>query len=311
MTREDIRIEIARNINQLADDESTFINGIVTSTSVNTKIGNVYFQEIFPLLSDKFPTEFRQETYRFSTYTATATVAGASTGTTLVVTTAIFTNDMEGFYVENVTDDTKVKIVTYINSTNVTVDSTIGDDWDGDTVYVLGNEYTFGGDTTDMKEIIGIKVKYSSSDTTYRVCEKRRFEGVQVVGNETYSKTAPIWYPTMVDVSGVPYRGFGILPFPDSYAGKIVATYVERPPALDDDSDIPLLDITGVSQLLVDSVTSWALRIKKEFGEADRHQMDYEKNLKRLVMSFKPMSRGGASRVRHSGYMSAIGRRSV
>jgi hypothetical protein len=311
MTREDIRIEIARNINQLAEDESTFINGVVTETSTNTKISNVYFQEVFPLLSDKFPTEFKQETYRFPTYTASGTVDSSSTGDSLVTTTSIFTNDMEGFEVENATDDEKATIETYTSGTAVTLETDIDDDWDGDTIYILGNEFTFGGDTTDLKEIIRVEVKYASTDTTYRVCEKRRQEGVIRVGNETVPKTSPIWYPTMVDISGAPYRGFGILPFPDSYAGKIKVTYVERPPELDDDSDVPLLDIVGVSQLIVDNVTAWALRIKKEFDEADRHQMDYEKNLKRLVMSFKPMSRGGASRVRHSGYMGAIGRRYV
>ncbi len=84
------------------------------------------------------------ETLRYATETgnttlvniASGTADAASTGTTLVATTSIFTEKMVGHTVFNTTDSTNAQITAYTSATQVTVDTTIGDTWDTDAIEV-------------------------------------------------------------------------------------------------------------------------------------------------------------------------------
>src|SRR5689334_12416347 len=166
MDRGEMKDRIARNLNQLnGTDESTIINGIITETWIDNEINYIYRNEIAQLLSDKFPNDFTAKTTATHLYTATGTVSASSTSTTLVATTSIFTNGMVGFTVQNSTDDETAVITAYTNATTVTLDTTIGDTWDGDTIYVLGNEYSLGGSAATLKEVKNVWIKYLSTDT--------------------------------------------------------------------------------------------------------------------------------------------------
>lgn len=314
MTREEMRIMVARNVNQLSGtDESTFVDSRLTDTAINTKLNDIYLEEVFPLLSDKFPEDFYQTTKPKQTYTATGTVDSSSTSTTLVATTSIFTSDMETneYTVYNSTDDETREISSYTSATTVTVDSAIDDDWDGDTIYVLGAEYTLGGETTDAKEIVGVGIKYASTDDYFRECEARRKSDILRYGNEAYNKYSPKWYRTTVDVSGDPMMGFGIRPYPDAYNGKYIVTYVEQPPSLSSDSDEPRLHVAGISEVIINGTTAWALRVQKNYDEAATYTALYEKGKIDLVRNYKPRTRSGPTKVRTGGYVESLNKRKM
>lgn len=310
MTLTEIRVEIARNLNLLVDDETTIRENIVTSTGIDKQVNIIYREELFPPLSEKFPDDFAQETVPFNTYTATGTVDATSTGTTLVSTTPIFDSTMLGRTVENSTDDETAKITVVTSTTQVTVDTTIGDTWDGDTIYVLGNEYAFGGDTVDLKSVKAVNIKYHSTDTTGIEAKRRDFNDLYQYGNEVFSLSSPYWYKTMIDVGGTPKNAIGILPYPESYLGTMSIRYTERPPTLTA-SDEPTLAVAGISLLIIWGVTAWGFRLQKKYEDADRYMMLYENAKKNIVKNYRPLSASGPNRVRPGNTSVAINTRST
>jgi hypothetical protein len=289
---------VASNIGQLASDASTIIDSSVTGTEIGQRINELYREELFPFFARKYPEDFWHETYPLATYTATGTVSASSTGTTLVASTSIFNNSMEGFTVYNATDSESAVISSYTSGTTVTLDTTIDDDWDGDTIYILGNEYTFGGDAADLFTVARVGIKYSSSDTYFKTCELTKKRDAYLEGSETYSKVSPLFYRTTITVNNIPKQAIGILPFPDHYAGRLVVWYVERPPELGA-SDEPMLTIQGISEVLVNGVSAWAFAKLKMWEESERYQQKYERGKVDILKSYKP-SYAGTTKLRLS-----------
>jgi len=62
------------------------------------------------------------------------TASSSSTGTTLVSSTAVFQSGMVGMTVVNTTDTATAVITAFTDTTTVTLDTSIGDDWDGDSI---------------------------------------------------------------------------------------------------------------------------------------------------------------------------------
>lgn len=317
MTLLEMKIQVANHLGMLATDGTTILDGKQTATGIVNDINYVYRETIFPRLSDLFPDDFVQSTYPINTYTATGTVDATSTGTTLVSTSAVFSNAMEGFQVYNSTDDEFATIETYNSSTSVTLDTTIDDDWDGDTFYVLGNEYAFGGSAEDLKDILGVAIKYSSTDTNYTEANPTRKHKV-IWRLQEHSTGNPKWYPTTVDVLGVPTKGIGIVPYPTNYNGKIQIIYVEKPPALSNDSDTPTLDVTGISEAIVNGAIARGKRVLNKFDEAANYEeldpilrIVLPKGTRSLIKSYRPMTRGKAQKNKPSRYYSAMQRRNI
>jgi hypothetical protein len=317
MTFENIKKRIADNLGVLASDDSTIVSGIFTETSIGNKVNDIYLEVLFPYLSDKFPQEFEQTTYPVSTYTATGTVSASSTSTTLIATTSIFANSMEGFQVYNATDDEYVKIVTYSSATQVTVDTTIGDTWDGDTIYVLGNEFTLGGGATDAKELSSIGIKYNSSDSYFTQCTRANKRTV-MYESDRYSTASPIFYETTVDVGGVPTSAIGIIPYPTHYDGKLQLLYTERPSSLSSSSDEPRLRNAGISDVIINGVTAWGFRRLDKFNEAERYEerdprtgMILPKGTLALVRNLKLKTRSGPHKIKLGDYYNALYSRNI
>lgn len=309
MTRDEIKIEIAKNINQLSSDETTIVDGKITETSINRKINNLYRDELFMMLSDRYPNDFERVTVPRQMYTATGTVDASSTSTTLVTTSDVFTNDMEGFYVENATDSEKIKIASYTSSTTVTLESSIGDTWDGDTIYVLGNVYTFGGDASDLKEVRNVGVKYDSSNDYFRKCERREYNDAFYYGNEEFSEYSPIFYLTTVKTDSTTIsNAIGIFPRPGNYTDLLQIRYIEKPPELTG-SDSPRLAVAGVGEVLVNGVTAWAKHVKGESDWGEWFSM-YQDGQQRILNTYKPKARSGPSKIRKSPYLVGMRRRS-
>lgn len=312
-----MKTRIARHLGMLSSDGSTIIEGKITSTDLDNDINYVYREVLFPLLADKFPEDFSQPTYPQSTYVTYGTVDASSTGTQLVTTTNVFANSMEGFQVYNATDDAYATIVTYVSATTVNLDETIGNTWDGDLIYVLGNEFAFGGSMTDAKDILGVAIKYTNSATEWTVCEQVKKQDV-IYEKGRYNTLNPKWYPVTIDVAGVPTQGIGIVPFPTNYDGQFQITYTERPPELDGDSKEPTLKVQGIGEPIINGVVAIGKRMQELFDEAPNfEEIDpvtgriLPKGTRALINTYRPRSRGGSRSIRLSRRWDSMRRRGI
>ena len=93
-------------------------------------------------------------------------VDAASTASTLVATTGIFTAAMVNRYVHNTTDNTFRKITGFTNTTTVTVDVAINNTWDGDSITVLQTNCIDNIDTTKKEtDAYFTTLRYDASAT--------------------------------------------------------------------------------------------------------------------------------------------------
>lgn len=106
-------------------------------------------------------TIFFSDAYTSNFSSANFTVDAASTAKTLVGPAGTFKADTVGSIVFNITDLKMAKIISWTSATTVVLDTTIGDTWDGDTVYILSNIYEH---TTPVTAIIGYGDGFVSFD---------------------------------------------------------------------------------------------------------------------------------------------------
>lgn len=298
----------------LASNGTTINDGKVTSLGIKNAINDVYLEVLFPRISQKFPKDFEQFTYPINTNIGTATVSASSTNTTIITTTNVFSNSMEGFQLYNVTDDEYTTIVTYTAANEVVVEDDLDDTWDGDTIYILGNEFTFGNETTDIKEVSGVYIKYKSTDADF--LEVTRTDDKMARFQQKYYNTAtPNFYYTSVDISSVTYPAVGILPFPTNYNGKIMFSYIEKPASLSVDADVPALKATGLHQVIINGVTAWGKRIQGKYDEATQYEeLDprtrevLPKGTLGMIASYRPITRSGARTLKLSPFIASQGR---
>lgn len=305
MTFLTMRKRVAENLGILGDDEATILPSKVTSTGIDNHLSELYLDELFPLLSENYPDDFKQFTYKLNTWTATGTVSASSTSTTLVTTADTFTNSMEGFTAQNITDGETAKIVTYNSATSVTLDTTIGDTWDGDTIYVLGNEFTFSGDISDMKEFLGARIKYSASDLYLTPCIQVEKSREIINGGETFSQASPRVYLTMINVSGTPTKAIGFLPYPTSYLGAIEIDYIGKPPTPSTGST-PMLEVIGISDAIIKGTTAWGFRNIGDNKAAMYWDTLYEKAKASMLMNYRPKHRQDADEVLLSPWANSV-----
>lgn len=290
MTYENIKKGVAFNIGYV-DSSGDFLTGKdVTETDIGNAVNNRYLDDLFPFLSSQYPEDFRQ-VGKFDFYKTTGTVSASSTSTTLVASTAIFNTGMVGDRVYNSTDETSATITAYSSTTTVTVDTEIDDDWDGDTIYVLGHEFGLGGNATDARSLTSVAVKYSTDDSYYTEC--RRVNEDQVKGGDVNYSNSPIWYPTTVDISGTPTSAIGILPEPSTnVANGVEIKYIETPASMSSDADVPRLPL-GSHSTLIYGATADVLRKLMRLDEADRFEQLYMARKGEMVASYA-LTRGGS-----------------
>jgi hypothetical protein len=297
MTFENIKKRIASNIGYVDSAGAILASKDVTETEIGNWVNDRYLDDLFPLLSSQYPEDYRQKG-KLNFYKATGTVDAASTSTTLVTTGNVFNNGMVGDHVYNSTDEEIAEITAYTSATTVTLDTTIADDWDGDTIYVLGHEFGLGGNATDARSILKVAVKYDTDDDYYRTCRRMDENNVYREGSETYSEIDPVWYTTTVDIAGVPTTAIGILPeSTENVANGIQLEYTEIPAALSATTDVPRLP-NGSHSVLVTGGTADALRKLMRLDEADRFEQKYQGAKLDLITTYALTRASGVPRVR-------------
>jgi len=310
MTFTNIKKRIASYIGYVDSSGDILASKDITATDIGNWVNDRYIDDLFPALSSQYPEDYQQEG-KMNFYKTTGTVAAGSTSTTLVATGNIFNNGMVGDTVYNSTDGETAEITAYTAATTVTLDTTIADTWDGDTIYVLGHEFGLGGNATDARSLTRVAVKYDEDDDYYTTCEYKPKNKAFQTGNENYYETAPIWYPTTVDISGTPTSAIGILPeASEKVASGILIEYIEQPSSLSNDADVPRLPL-GSHSLLVLGGTADALRKLMRLDEADRFEQKYQAGKIEMIASYA-LNRGtGTPRIVPSRRAKSMTRRTI
>ncbi len=303
MTKANIRTQVARNLRLLSSDEATIISDSnVTTDGLDIAIDQIYRDEVAQILMDKYPSDFERTTFPLNTYTSTLVVTTV-VGTTLTAPEGTFSNFDEGFTIQNPTHNEFIKIATYTSDTEVELATEPVNTWDGDTVYVLGNEFFFEGDAVDLRENTLVGIKYKSTDNDYIYATLRRKHEIVPLNSEYFSTSSPVMYLTSItkeDLStGITtfLRGVGILPYPEYYNGKVQITYIQRPPELEDTEE-PIPYVSGISEAIIRGVTAWGARVLQDYALADRFDALYKEQLSTIINSYKPRSRGKPSMLR-------------
>jgi hypothetical protein len=287
LTFDQLKKRVGKNIKYYDNTTGWLTGRDVTETDIGEFINEIYTEEIFALFATQYPQDFRQVAYANS-HIATGTVDTTSTSTTLVSTTSIFTNGMVGLTVYNSTEDETAIIESYTSGTTVTLDATIGDDWDGDTIYILGQEFTFGGDATDIYALESIGIKYNSTDDYYRQAKERTKSDLFQTGYEQSGEGAPIFYLTTVTVSGNLTSALGILPkFTTKVDKGIQINYVRKVSVLSGDSDTLRLP---VDTPVIYGATMRAYEKKKELNNASYWSNKYEQAKRTSISRYRPLS---------------------
>lgn len=290
--------EVARNLRLLGQDETTILESRVTQAGIQNAINRIYRDELCQMLMDKYPQDFIDTTTPINTYTASGDVDSVAT-TTLTSQASMFYTAHVGFKVQNATKGESIEIASYTSDTVVELASEPAQTWDsGDDIYVLGNEWAFGNEAADLKELWRVAIKYSSTDQDWSFSKLRRYDDLVRYGNETFSKVNPEHYLTSLNISGAPVRGFGIEPFPDAYDGKLFIMYVAYPDALSNDSDTPLLSTIGLEKAIVAGATAWGFMLLGNDSDYAKWKTEYADATKIVLRSYRPRSRGGASKLR-------------
>lgn len=296
MTFTNIKKRVASNLGYVDSSGDILSGKDISETDMGNWVNDRYIDDAFSVLSSQYPEDFRQ-TGKLNFYKTTGTAAAGSTSTTLVATGNIFNNGMVGDHVYNSTDEELAEITAYTSATTVTLDTTIADTWDGDTIYVLGHEFGLGGNATDARAIESVKVKYATTDDYYKTCEWTDKNKLLQDGSETYSEAEPYCYRTTVDIDGTPTTAIGILPEPSkNVANGILIEYVEQPSALSADADVPRLPL-GSHSLLVLGATADGMRKLMRLDEADRYEQKYQAGKVEMITSYTLTRLGQTPRV--------------
>lgn len=308
LTFENLKERVGKNLKYYNDTDGWKTDRDVTETDIGEFVNEIYTEELFPLYASRYPHLFRQTGY-LNSWLDSFTVSASSTSTTLVSGTSVFTNGMVGLTLYNETDDEYAVIDSYTNATTVTLDTTIGDTWDGDTVYILGQVFTFGGDAVDLFTVESISLRYNSTDINISKAEMRDEEDVYFTGDEIGSQSRPLVYLTSVNTATGLQAGFGILPkFTKKVTKGIKVVYIAKPSAMTNASDVPILPIDSS---LIAGATARAFEEMQEFQKANYWMSKYELKKKQDLSRYKPQTSNRPVQIKLNRNVSYIHRRII
>lgn len=288
MNFEQLKKGAARIVNLLDSAGEFQDNKDITESQTGDMINFAYREDVFPRLQNQYKSYFEQEAIG-PNYTTTATVDASSTSSTLVVTTNIFTESMVGQYVENYTDGVYAKIEGYTSATTVTLDTEIGDTWDGDTIRVLNRVHLLSSQADDAYVVTSIFVRYGSAGDYIRTDPGTRGDIFQT-GYETFDQLSPRSFPTNLETSSGTVQGFSVYPlFTRSDDSAIKITYTEIPEKLTSGTDIPRLPMGHHEFLKWYAVYEIATQ-RGDYTLADRAMGEYERGKRNLMSSYRPWS---------------------
>lgn len=292
MTFDQIKKRIGKNLKYYDDTNGWLTGRDVTETDIGDFVNEIYTERLFPLFASRYPHMFRQVTL-FNSWILDATVATGTGDQTLEITTdadTAFANSMEGLFVYNEDQDDTAQLKTYVDSGTFTVEDDYDlDDWaDGDTIYILGQEFAFGGDSVDIFSIESIGVKMTSNDEFFKKCEIRDKQDVLQYGGEVFSAADPVAYVTSMQDTGAMYNAFGILPgFEEKLSNAIEVDYIAKPSPITGSGVTPVIP---VQNSLISGGTMRAYEKRQDYKAAAYWRRIFEDDCKKDISRFRPMT---------------------
>lgn len=296
--------QVGKNIKYYNDTDGWKTTRDITEADIKQHLNWLYRDDMFPEFVTQYPHSFREKGL-LNSWIASGTAAAGLTDSTLTATTEIFTSSMANLqlYVVNTTDDSSTYITGYTSTTEVTVNDDDISDWSGDAIYIIGQEFTFGGDAANLWDIESVGVKYNSTDTSYRKATPMDKDDIFQDGGETGSEASPVWYPTSVVVSSAQNAAVGIYPkLQNKFSEAIEIEYSGKVSDLTDD----VAPTLPVSVPLIYGATAWAFRQKQDHESADVWEAKYEMAKKRAISRWRPKSKDGPRRIRVPRHYAAI-----
>jgi len=271
MKKKDIRKAIARNLNILASDNETIIEGQITKLGLDEEIDRIYIEVIAQYLCNINPDDFTVEA-RKNTFRDVFTAVGVDTVDNIITSvTGVFGSADVGHTLYNLSDKTKLVIKTYISSTQVVVTTVPNSDWVGDTIYILTPVLTLNDEDLDgIKEITKLEIAYRPTDVYKIKADKislNNYKDLTQTGSNlifsSYKKT--VYTSSNIELNDKMVRCIYYSPAPSKPDGVIYLTYVKLPEKLKEEDSEPALNVIGVSEVLINGVTAWGLKIQNEF----------------------------------------------
>ena len=273
------------------DSSGAFLTGRdITEAQLGNWINDAYIEDVFSTLSAQYPMYYEREAY-VANFTTTGVAAAASTASTLVATTNLFNNSMIGLYVENTTDNSSLQITDYTNPTTVTLNGTIGDTWDGDSIRVINATYTLSGNATDFYMLEEVTVRATTTSNYIRATqrfEKDLFSNLYTnSGNtEPYNQYAPTYFITKVVTTTGPVSAFTLLPLLKVGDTKCVyIKYIEKPSLLSIDADEPFLPL-GHHEFIYWKAVANGMMMRGDGNGSMLAQQKFEQGKRNLIGQF-------------------------
>jgi len=254
-----------------------------------------YREYVVPLLKANYP-KFFEKTLILNNWEATGTVDASSTGSTLDVTTPIFASNMVGATVYNSTDKESRTIISFTDTTTVTLDSAIDDTWDGDTIYVLSGRILLdSGDTLAMDEPLFLGIKYTEGDTKFRTVKPQEFEELHEFEYEDtleYSTFDPVsFFSTETDSNNVMRSAINFRPLPSVPLANSIYFKGTILPGKITLTTTPRLPLGNHGFLAYGAAADAAIALGLQKGDVDRLEAKFKEGMDVLRSTFRPRRR--------------------
>lgn len=182
-------------------------------------VNHCYQEDAFSAIKALKPDLFKRKFF-LSNWEWTGTAASGSTASTLIASEPTFDPTMIGGTVYNSTAEESATITGYTSTTTVTLDETIGDTWDGDTIYLFTGRLPFKDTLANMVECKYLSVKYDEDATIYTPVTENTFEGVHNEAFEDttkYSQSHPVRWDDHIRVLDTDsFNGVVFRPLPET-----------------------------------------------------------------------------------------------
>lgn len=269
MTLSDIRKSIARNLGMLSSDNSTIIEGSITKNGLEDEINRVWIEVVCQALMAKSSNDFTAEA-KTNTFRDLFTVVAVDlTNKTITSSTGVFGTADVGAKIQHPTTLALYTIAGYITPKQVTITEIPSTTWVGVTAYILNNILILDTEAEDLKEILKLQIRYTSTSPAFIEADKQTVGNFKSISNSNLVFTSnPVYSLGSIQVNDVIKRCISYYPFPIDYRGEVKFTYTQQPNKLVNESDQPSLQIIGISDAIINGVTAWGFRMMNDLARS-------------------------------------------
>lgn len=274
MTLKEIKNAIALNLNIRSSDGETLLEDRFTSDDLTDQINRVYREIIAQLMIKKNSDDFTV-TALGQTYRANFTVASIDTTNYLInSTTSVFGRADVGSRIQNPINNEFYTITEVITAQQIKVSVKPQSSLVGANIYILTPLVVFESGLEDLKEVIKFQIKYTSDQSDWRNANREttlNFLNKSGSSATLSFKSQCVYNVGTIEVANSMKRCVQYYPHPDTYTGEFRIIYTKLPAKLVEDIDEPILNAIGVSDVIINGVTAWGLKVQKEYSAVNAY----------------------------------------